>query len=396
MQLFSFWVFLLGLCLSSQSIAHTRWALDGLVKPRTDADGIKTGPCGAPRTTDRVTELVAGSTVQVKFESVIYHSGVFKISFSAAKDQNFVLLADNIKDFANQRFQTYSLTLPNQTCDACTLQLIQTMPDAGNSLYYSCADIRLIKPAPRDTTPLAPVSNLRLQADTQSISLTWQNPTQDYSQTMVVQSTAPLGEYPQAGLEYRQGATLGNGTIVLLGAKTEFTSAPLTDNTLYHFAVFSLDASHNYSQLVESSGQLSQSNHPPSVTLTAEQNGQVKQKVLTNGGKISIQARITDLDSADQHLIDWTGTDYQLLDLTTQDGAFSIDPSKLKPATYTIAARVTDSGSPNLSGQTELKLQIDEPLPPSTPAAGALGILDMIWLWAAFAVWRRAGRASLA
>ena len=150
----------------------------------------KTGPCGAARTTNRVTELVAGSKVQVKFESVIFHSGVFKIYFSPANDANFVLLADNIKDYANQPFQTYTLSLPNQTCDACTLQLIQTMPDSGNSLYYSCADIRLVKPASTDTTAPAPVTNLKLNADTQTISLSWQNPSQDYAQTLVAKHSA--------------------------------------------------------------------------------------------------------------------------------------------------------------------------------------------------------------
>ncbi|HMW73808.1 MAG TPA: hypothetical protein PKD17_18420, partial [Cellvibrionaceae bacterium] len=283
MRLISVILFFLGLGLSNPSFAHARWALDGLVKPRTDADGIKTGPCGAARTTNRVTELVAGSKVQVKFESVIYHSGVFKIYFSPANDANFVLLADNIKDYANQQFQTYSLSLPSQPCEACTLQLIQTMPDAGNSLYYSCTDIRLVKPATSDTTPPAPISDLKLQADTQAIRLSWQNPAQDYAQTLVVQSTAPLSEYPQTGVDYKPGGTLGNGSIVQVAAQTNFQTGQLQQEQIYYFTLFSLDASRNYSRLTEISGQLAKLNHPPSVTLVAEQSGQMKQKVSTNG-----------------------------------------------------------------------------------------------------------------
>lgn len=368
MRLISVGIFLLGLCLANQSFAHARWALDGLVKPRTDADGIKTGPCGAPRTSNRVTELVAGSSVQVKFESVIYHTGVFKIYFSAANDANFVLLADNIKDYANQKFQTYTLTLPNQPCEACTLQLIQTMPDSGNSLYYSCADIRLVKPTSSDTTPPAPVTNLSLEADTQTMRLSWQNPSQDYAQTLVVQSTAPLSEYPQAGVTYKPADRLGNGTLVMLAAQTQFQSERLAADTLYYFTVFSLDASRNYSALAQITGQLAKLNNPPSVKLVAEQAGQIKQQISTSAGVVTLQAQISDSDSSDQHSIDWSGTDYRLLDLTANDAAFTFNPSGLKAGRYSVAVQVTDSGSPALSAQAQLEFTIEEP-PPSVAGA---------------------------
>ena len=75
MRLINFAILIVGLCMSSASFGHARWALDGLVKPRTDANGIKRNPAARRATTNRVTELVAGSKVQVKFESVIFHSG---------------------------------------------------------------------------------------------------------------------------------------------------------------------------------------------------------------------------------------------------------------------------------------------------------------------------------
>lgn len=388
MRLISAGIFILGVCFSSASFGHARWALDGLVKPRTDANGIKTGPCGAARTTNRVTELVAGSKVQVKFESVIYHSGVFKIYFSPANDANFVLLADNIKDYANQQFQTYSLSLPNQPCDACTLQLIQTMPDSGNSLYYSCADIRLIKPTTSDTTPPAPITNLTLQADTQSMRLSWQNPAQDYAQTMVVQSTAPLSEYPQAGVEYPLTNRLGNGTVVLQAAQTHFQTGQLQQDQIYYFTLFSLDASRNYSQLAEISGQLAKLNHPPTVTLLLEQAGQIKQTISTSAGIVTLQAKITDSDAADQHTVDWTGTDYRLMDLNTNDSAFTLNPSTLKAGRYSVVVQVTDSGSPGLKAQAQMELIVEEP--PSTPAlAGALGGFELFMMGSAFICLRR-------
>lgn len=379
MRLINFAILIVGLCMSSASFGHARWALDGLVKPRTDANGIKTGPCGAARTTNRVTELVAGSKVQVKFESVIFHSGVFKIYFSPANDANFVLLADNIKDYANQPFQTYTLSLPNQTCDACTLQLIQTMPDSGNSLYYSCADIRLVKPASTDTTAPAPVTNLKLNADTQTISLSWQNPSQDYAQTLVVQSTAPLSDYPLTGVEYQTAGKLGNGTIVLLAAQTSFQTKQLESGQTYYFTLFNLDTSRNYSKLAEISGQLAQLNHVPSVSLVAEQAGQIKQRVSTAGGVVTVQAKVSDADNSDHHSLDWSGTDYRLLDLTANDAAFTFNPAGLKAGQYTVKVQATDSGTPALTAQAQLELSIEEPA--TTPAvAGSADGLEVLLL----------------
>ena len=56
------------------------------------------------------------------------------------------------------------ITLPMQTCDACSLQLIQVMTDS-NTNYYSCSDIKLATgstptptPAPTPTPTPAPTS----------------------------------------------------------------------------------------------------------------------------------------------------------------------------------------------------------------------------------------------
>jgi hypothetical protein len=380
MRLFSLILLLLGVSLSNQSYAHARWALDGLVKPRTDSTGIKTGPCGASRTTDRVTELVAGSKVRVKFESVIYHTGVFKIYFSAANDQNFTLLADNIKDYADQRFQTYTITLPNQICDKCTLQLIQTMPDSGNSLYYSCADIKLTSAVVADTTAPAAVTNLKLQADVKTISLIWQNPPQDYAQTLIVQSTAPLSEYPQAGVEYRQDSNLGNGKVVLLAAQTSFQSSPLAAGLIYYYTVFAVDSSRNYSKFTQISGQLNQLNQAPVVTILAEQAGQIKQKFLTTDGVVTLQAKVSDADASDVHKIDWAGTDYRLLDLAANDAAFTFDPSALKAGTYKVLVKATDSGTPRMEATSEVSLIIEEPAATTPTLAGAFDCMELLVL----------------
>ena len=52
------------------------------------------------------------------------------------------------------------ITLPNMTCENCTLQVIQMMTDKtpygdGNDLYFQCADIALRTNAPTPDAPLA-------------------------------------------------------------------------------------------------------------------------------------------------------------------------------------------------------------------------------------------------
>jgi hypothetical protein len=379
MRLINLILLFFGFTLSNHSFAHARWALDGVVKPRTDATGIKSGPCGAARTANRVTELVAGSKVQVKFESIIYHQGIFKIYFSPANDQSFTLLADNIKDFADQQFQTYTLTLPDQACEKCTLQLIQTMPDSGNSLYYSCADIRLTKPLIADTTAPAAVTNLTITENTQTIRLNWQNPIQDYAQTIVVQSLSPLSRYPESGVEYKKDSVLGNGTIVLMAAQSEFQSALLAPNTLYYFSVFALDTSHNYSQLSQVSGQLAQINHRPDVTLLVEQGGQITENLSTGNGTVTVQVKITDQDSGDKHQLDWSGTDPRLIDSNKTDSVFTFDPSALKAGTYPVRISVTDSGTPRSSVIAQIDLAIEE-TPKTLVTGGAIGQWEFILL----------------
>ena len=138
--------------------AHARWDLNGVVKPRNTSTGLKTDPCGAARTTTPAT-FAPGQTLEVSFEETINHASHFRIAFSPLGDLNFNnhVLLDNIPDNLGSETPLPHLfraviTLPAQTCDACTLQLIQVMTDnpAAPSNYYSCADIKL---ATGGTTP---------------------------------------------------------------------------------------------------------------------------------------------------------------------------------------------------------------------------------------------------
>lgn len=130
--------------------AHARWDLNGIVKPRTTATGLKADPCGVAARSTAPATFAPGQTIEVTFEETINHPGHYRIAFSPANDQGFNtnVLLNNIPD--NMGAETPMphlfhavITLPMQACDACTLQLIQVMSDT-NSNYYSCSDIKLV------------------------------------------------------------------------------------------------------------------------------------------------------------------------------------------------------------------------------------------------------------
>ena len=154
--------------------AHARWDLNGIVKPRTDAANLKSGPCGGIPKKTTPTTFSPGQTITVSFEETVNHPGYYRIAFSPANDQGFSnnILLDNIQDTKDTEtplphFFSASITLPMQPCDACTLQLIQVMTDSNpSSNYYSCSDIKLVDgggttppppPPPPPSPPPAPL-----------------------------------------------------------------------------------------------------------------------------------------------------------------------------------------------------------------------------------------------
>ncbi len=120
----------------------------------------KDGPCGVPgdsRTTDPslITTFAPGETITVEWTETINHSGHFRIAF-VEEGQDFpdptfeagepggAILADGIPDekSMNNSKHSFEVTLPNVTCEACTLQLIQVMKESPNDpFYFQCADI---------------------------------------------------------------------------------------------------------------------------------------------------------------------------------------------------------------------------------------------------------------
>jgi len=127
--------------------------------PRSTTIG-KTAPCaGIPRT-GTPTVLTAGQMLKVDWIETIDHPGHYELAISPADDQNFVTILGDIPDRAfpqgaDHNDYTTMLQIPQTTCTACTLQLIQFMSEKppGQQYYYSCADIQIVAATTTTTVP---------------------------------------------------------------------------------------------------------------------------------------------------------------------------------------------------------------------------------------------------
>ena len=164
--------FCLMVLLSAPAWAHvklvepTDWLVtDGLGDPQ------KTGPCGAGGPLSKATTtVVAGSTLHVKWKETVLHPGHFRIAITdnrgllqdpqvtssngqclSAAIQSPVaapVLVDGLfahtSPAPNNTYET-DVTVPNLSCDHCTLQLIQFMSSHSTPcIYYHCADLKIV------------------------------------------------------------------------------------------------------------------------------------------------------------------------------------------------------------------------------------------------------------
>lgn len=390
---------LLALVIPNQGYAHARWKLDGIVKPRSDATGLKVAPCGdAPRTTTPAV-FTPGATITVEWEETINHPGYFRIAFSRTGDQNFdsYILADNILDTQNDantpHFYSRQITLPDLACTDCTLQLIQYMTEnpAAPTLYYSCADINLGLPSSAPPS----VTSAAASPQTNSIVLTWTNPSQEFFQTLVLVATQPIAVTPLDGQNYTTGDPLGNATVVYAGKNPFVTVQGLTPGQSYYFALIAQDTRLRFATAVTTQASLPviPLNTAPSVRLTVRQRNARVSTVIADAGPVVITADVTDQDPNDKHTFDWSATDNRLIDSDLRDNTFTFDPSALQAGTYRIALAIMDSGQPPESAQAGATVRIAaaatptdaSPTTPTDPttktaAAGAWLPFELVFL----------------
>ena len=120
-------------------------------QPRTNETGLKVGPCGNRPKTQTPSILNRGSTITVMFRETVEHPSYYQFSFSSDNDQTFSIIGTfngDIQGGALPHEYSFQITLPNITCNNCTLRLIQWMTEnpANPTPYYSCADVTLQEP----------------------------------------------------------------------------------------------------------------------------------------------------------------------------------------------------------------------------------------------------------
>ena len=162
-----------GVALLALGVAQAHFAL---VQPpsalATEDGGKGAPPCGEGIPSNRVTDVQGGHPISIRLAEFVFHPGHYRVALSvksraelppdpdvvqdsdgfsiSASIQNPVkapLLADGLFAHASPPggdFQA-SLTLPNISCDKCTLQIIEFMAehganDGGGFFYHHCAD----------------------------------------------------------------------------------------------------------------------------------------------------------------------------------------------------------------------------------------------------------------
>jgi hypothetical protein len=133
------------------------------------------------RSPDRETTFAPGDTITVRFDEYVGHSGRYRIAFDPDGadldhfNQNILLdepdPSGNVGNMGQGSMWQFQVTLPNMTCDNCTLQLIQVMdgntvdpvlnPVDRGGTYFQCADIVLAEGAPPGgLAPASPTDHL--------------------------------------------------------------------------------------------------------------------------------------------------------------------------------------------------------------------------------------------
>lgn len=132
----------------------------------------KDGPCGGPGTdTNAITTVEAGSTLEVTWKETIFHPGHFRLSIARAQSDLVspvpTIVGNNCESASIQTSPQYptvvdglfphtqaqasyntTITVPQMSCERCTLQLLQFMAShAPPCFYYQCATLRIVAPA---------------------------------------------------------------------------------------------------------------------------------------------------------------------------------------------------------------------------------------------------------
>ncbi len=120
----------------------------------------------------RVTTLVAGQMLTIRWDEYIGHAGRYRVAFDMDGADLEDFNANSVLDIADPAGSVgntgggsiweVEVQVPDVECDNCTMQLIQMMDGnqddpvgdpIGRSSYYTCADIRIVSADTPDAGP---------------------------------------------------------------------------------------------------------------------------------------------------------------------------------------------------------------------------------------------------
>ncbi len=243
---------LIAMLYTEMARAHARFAIDSVTPPRSDNSGIKTGPCGSDPRSLNPAVFTPGQQITVNWEETINHPGYFRIAFSPANDQGYdnnVLaeIVDTQDDINVPHFYSATITLPDIECNDCSLQLIQYMTERDPpSLYYSCADIRLIADSPPPD-----VQNVTTASGNNEVSIAWEMPDINDLQVLVLQSNSQITDSPLSGVAYSKGDSIAQAEVLYAGNAGQVITSGLVANQNYYFKIFTVDSEYRYSNGIE-------------------------------------------------------------------------------------------------------------------------------------------------
>ena len=105
---------------------------------------------------------------------------------------------------------------------------------------------------------------------------------------------------------------------------------------------------------------ISEENIVPKVNLMVTQANEQRFVINQEDGLVFVNADITHPDINNQYHYEWSNSEQLLIDTDDLDTRFSFDPSMLPLGIYHIMLKVTDSDSPEFSGESQITIKLEQ------------------------------------
>ncbi len=171
--------------------------------------------------------------------------------------------------------------------------------------------------------------------------------------------------------QFAQDHSLADGVVVIESGTEANIQLEILQDTISdggETIEVSLDESLNIGNKYTHVVTISEDNIAPKLTLSASQQDQKRLSVTKTGGVITIESQVYDPNIGDTFSYDWSSSDSQIINQSTDTTTFQFDPLNLALGIYHIELTVSDSGSPAKSVYEKIYIQVFEQLEVLTSA----------------------------